>query len=296
MILIAGGSGTLGRLLVPMLQARGRRSRILSRHGFTQPHDPLTNGAIEVAMGDVRDPAALDAALDGVDTIVSAITGFGGADALGTKAVDRDGNLALFDAARRARVGRVVLVSVNRAGPDHPIELFRDKWAAEEGLRNSGLDWTIVRPTAYLETWLAIVGGPLVATGKTRIFGRGRNPINFVSALDVARYVDLAIADPALQLAEVEVPGPENLTLDDLASVIEGTIGRTGQRQHLPPFLMRIASGLVRLRNPVLAAQIRTALVMDTQDMTVDGPALRRNHPSIPMTSAKQVADRLFGG
>ena len=47
-----------------------------------------------------------------------------------------------------------------------------------------------------METWAKLVGEPLIKTGKTRIFGRGDNPINFVSVYDVARFVARAVVDP----------------------------------------------------------------------------------------------------
>ena len=295
MILIAGGTGTLGGHLLPLLSARGLDVRLFARHANTTGMADAVGDDVQLITGDVRDPAALRPALDGIDTVVSAITGFGGPGALGTRAVDRDGNLALIEAARQAGVRHVVLLSVHQAGPNHPIGLFRDKWAAEEALRSSGLDWTIVRPTAYLETWLGLVGGPLIATGRTRIFGRGRNPINFVAAGDVARFVDMAIVDPGLRGTALEVPGPENLTLDQLADVVESVSRRHGSRQHLPPIAMRLASAVMRRPNPVLAAQIHAARVMDQRDMSVDGLALRAAFPSIPSTTARDVAVRLFG-
>ena len=187
------------------------------------------------------------------------MTGFGGRDALGTRTVDRDATIELIDEARRAGVNHFILVSVHQAGPNHPIQLFRDKWAAEEALRRSGLDWTIVRPTAYLETWLGIIGGPMARTGTTRIFGRGRNPINFVSAGDVARVVELAIIDPDVRGTAIEVPGPENLTLDQLAAVVESVLGRTVRKQHLGPTVMRLAGLITKVVNPVLSAQIAAA-------------------------------------
>jgi uncharacterized protein YbjT (DUF2867 family) len=294
MILIAGGTGTLGRQIIPLLTARGLDVRLLARHPGAAVPDS-TGGSVEMLLGDVRDPETLARALTGVETVVSAITGFGGPDALGTKAVDREANAALISAARRAGVRGFVLLSVNQAAPDHPIELFRDKWSAEEALRTSGMGWTIIRPTAYLETWLGIIGGPLVATGRTRIFGRGRNPMNFVSAADVARFVDLAVADEGLRATTIEAPGPENLTLDQLAATVEAVTGRTGTKQHLAPAMMRIASTVMRIANPLLGAQIATALVMDRRDMTVDGPSVRSAFPSIPMTTASEVAARMFG-
>jgi NADH dehydrogenase len=85
-----------------------------------------------------------------------------------------------------------------------------------------------------LETWLGLIGGPLVAQGKTLVFGRGQNPINFVSALDVARFVDLAIADRSFRGKVVEVPGPENLTLDQLVEITRAASGRSGHVSHSP--------------------------------------------------------------
>jgi uncharacterized protein YbjT (DUF2867 family) len=294
MILIAGGTGTLGRRLAPLLRARGESVRVLARHAGAADDTP-SGARVEIVAGDIRDPVALRAALVGVNTVVSAITGFGGRDALGTKKVDRDGNLGLIAAARDAGVDHFVLLSVHEAGPSHPIELFRDKWAAEDGLRASGLAWTIVRPTAYLETWLGLIGGPMVATGRTRIFGPGRNAINFVSAADVARLVDLSFADEGMRRTVVEAPGPANLTFDQLADVVESVSGRTGVKQHLSPAMMRVAAAITRVVNPILSAQISTALVMNERDMTVDGPAIRARYPSVPMTTAAEVAARLFG-
>ena len=293
MILVVGGTGTLGRNLVPRLAARGAAVRTLSRHDATAAGS--SDGNVDRRIGDARDEVTRRDALEGVESVVSAMTGFGGRDALGTRTVDRDATIELIEEARRAGVNHFILVSVHQAGPNHPIQLFRDKWAAEEALRRSGLDWTIVRPTAYLETWLGIIGGPMARTGTTRIFGRGRNPINFVSAGDVARVVELAIIDPDLRGTASEVPGPENLTLDQLAAVVESVLGRTVRKQHLGPTVMRLAGLITEVVNPVLSAQIAAAAVMDSRDMTADGPALRAMYGSIPMTSAIDVARGMFG-
>jgi uncharacterized protein YbjT (DUF2867 family) len=293
-IAIIGGTGTLGRELVPLLASNGGRLRVVARHQTRA--GPLQDVAnVERMTGDVRDLDSLRVALAGVDTVVSAMQGFGGREPLGSRAVDRDGNLALIEAARRAGAKALVMLSIHQAGPSHPIELFRDKWIAEEALRASGLAWTVIRPTAYLETWLGLVGRPLVETGKTRIFGTGRNPINFVSAVDVARFVQLAIDDSNLRHTAIDVPGPENLTLDQVADAAEAASGRTGQKEHLPRAMMRVARLVTRPINPVFSSQIAAALVMDTRNMAVDGPALRRAFPSIPMTTAAAVAGRMFG-
>jgi uncharacterized protein YbjT (DUF2867 family) len=293
MLLLVGGTGRLGRQLTPALVARKGGLRLLGRHQ-TEVSQAAVDAGAEFVEGDVRDPDVCRRAVEGVDTVISAMAGFGGIKPLGSRAVDREGNLALIDAARQAHVARFVLFSIHEAGPDHPIELIRDKWAAEEAVRASGLAWTILRPTAYLETWLGIVGGPLVETGKTRVFGRGRNPMNFVSTSDVVQFVELALDDPALRNVAIDIPGPQNLSFDDLLDVVEAATGVHGQRQYLSPSMMRVARLVTRFTKPVLSAQIATAIVMDEADMTVDGPAVRAAFASIPMTPAIDVARVLF--
>lgn len=290
MIVVAGASGTLGPLLLPLLVARGEPVRVVTR-------DPVAAGAklsgVELIAGDVTRPADARRAVEGGRVVVSAITGF--ASPAGLQAVDVAGNRCLAEAAVAAGVEQFVLLSVAQASADHPMALFRAKFAAEQALRGSGVSWTIIRPAAYLETWLGLIGGPLVAQGRTRVFGRGRNPINFVSALDVARFIDLAIADPAFGGKLVEVPGPENVTLDQLVEIVESACGRSGPVSHSPIAVMRLLSTVLRPIKPVLARQIAAAIVMDTHDMTIDGPRVRAAYPTIPMTTAATVAQRLYG-
>jgi uncharacterized protein YbjT (DUF2867 family) len=287
MITIAGGTGNLGSLLVSRLAAQGLQLRVLTRDPghLSAPASP----GVEVVSADVRDPDALERAIAGSQTVISAITGFGGRDAGGAQAIDRDGNHNLIAAAKAQGVEHFILISVVQAAADHPIELFRMKFAAEEELHASGLTWTIIRPTAYMQTWVRIVGGPILETGKTRIFGAGNNPINFVSAVDVAGLVELAVVEPQFRNAIVEIGGPENLTLNQLAASFEATTGRTGEKSHAPLPMMRVMSLLLKRVKPILAAQMRAGVVMDTRDMRFDARAARGRYPSIAPTNLEAM-------
>jgi NADH dehydrogenase len=136
MILIAGGTGRLGTQLVTRLAARGLEVRILTRDPSRARH--LAGVASEVVEGDVRDPASLARAVQGAATVVSAVQGFAGPGRVSPASVDRDGNANLVGAALEVDA-EVVLMSVLGASPEHPIELFRAKWAAEQQLRASGV-------------------------------------------------------------------------------------------------------------------------------------------------------------
>jgi uncharacterized protein YbjT (DUF2867 family) len=179
--------------------------RVLTRVPGRAAH--LVGPGVEVARGDVRDPASLATALDGAATVISAVHGFAGPGGVSPASVDRAGNANLIAAA--ARTGAAfVLVSVVGASARHPIGLFRAKHAAEVTLRASGLPWTIVRATAFMETWATIMGRTLRASGTILVFGRGDNPVNFVSATDVAALVALAATSPGLRGQVLELGGP----------------------------------------------------------------------------------------
>src|SRR4051812_10423446 len=289
MIVVVGATGTLGREVIPLLAASDLPVRVVTRDRAAAAQK-LTG--VELVEADVARPEEARRAVEGAQAVVSMMTGF--ASPAGVRKVDFEANRTLAQAAAAAGVEHFVLLSVAQAAADHPIELFRMKHAAEEAVRATGLAFTIIRPTAYLETWLGLIGGPLVTTGKTRLFGRGRNPINFVSAADVARFVDLALTDPTMRGQVVTVPGPDNLTLEDLVDATRRATGVTGTLSRAPLPMLKVLSVGLRPINRVVAGMMATAAVMDTRDMTGNGQAIRAAFPQVPMTTVDQVAGRLF--
>jgi NADH dehydrogenase len=251
--------------------------------------DHLAGDGVDVVVGDARDGRNLARIMGGIRTVISAMHGFAGVDAAGAMAVDRAGNGNLIRAARAAGVEHFVLLSVRGASPSHPMELFRAKYAAEQELQASGLAWTIIRPSAYMETWLMVLREPLARTGKIVVFGRGENPINFVSVRDVAAIVERAVTDPALLGRVLDVGGPENLTFNELARRIERAAGRTGATRHVPRTVMRVASTLLAPIKPVLAAQIRGGVIMDTTELSFDASSSFREFSSSPLTTLTEV-------
>ena len=193
MILVAGGTGRLGRLVVAGLTALGEPVRILTRDVSTAV--ALRGPLVDVVRGDVRDPATLPPAMAGARTVVSAIQGFAGPGGVTPETVDRDGNANLV-AAAKAEGSDMVLVSVVGASAGSAMALFRMKAAAEDNLVGSGVPWTIVRASGFLELYLDLMRRTAGKTGRPLVFGRGQNPINFARVSDVADAVVRAAADP----------------------------------------------------------------------------------------------------
>jgi len=239
----------------------------------------------------VRDIGDVKRSMSGVSTVISAISGFG-MRGVNPRTVDWKGNSNLIRAAQAGGVEHFILVSILGAARDHPVELYRMKYLAEQELTASRLAWTIIRPTISMETFATLIGEPLLKTGRTRIFGSGENPINFVSGQDVARFVELAVTDPAMRGATVEVGGPENLTLKQFVQTFQVATRKVGTASHIPLPMMRLMSVLMRPVNPSLARQIQAAVIMDTTNMSFDSTESHRRYPSVPLTSLAEVVKR----
>ena len=282
MILVAGGTGTLGTWLVPRLQRRGLSLRILTRDAARLTYQRGEH--LAVVEGDVRDRASMLRAMAGVDTVVSAVHGFAGSGGVSPASVDRDGNANLIDAAA-AEGASVVLVSVVGASADSPMELFRMKYAAEQHLRASGIPWTIVRATAYLETWIGLLQRTAGRSGRPVVFGRGDNPINFVSAGAVAALLEHAITDPSARGQILQIGGPQNLSLNQLAATLQEAAGLAGEPRRVPRAVLRSMAIGLRPFKTDLARQAEAALVMDSANMTFEATAVYVAYPDIPKTT-----------
>jgi uncharacterized protein YbjT (DUF2867 family) len=288
-VLVAGGSGRLGTLVVQALATRGAAVRVLTRDPARALH--LAGDRVEVVAGDVREPKSLAAATEGVDVVVSAVQGFAGPGHGSPASVDRDGNIHLIDAAR-TNGADFVLMSVVGAAADSPFELFRMKFQAETYLATSGVSATVVRATAFTELWIELLRRTAGRANRPLVFGRGHNPINFVSVIDVADLVDRVVNDPSTRGQTLEIGGPQNVTLNELARDVAATLDHPGKPRHVPRAALHAMAATVGRLRPELGRQARAALAMDRTDLTFDNDASRLPYADLPCTSLAQVLSR----
>lgn len=272
MILVAGGTGRLGTLVVRQLAKDGERVRVLTR--VPARATPIQNDAADIVVGDVRKRETLAPALVDVSVVVSAVQGFDTPGGGNPDSVDRAGNANLIAAAVEQGAD-VVLMSVVGASPDSPMVTARAKFAAEETLKASGAGWTIVRSTPFLETWARVVGAGIV-------FGRGKNPINFVSVTDVAAAVSRAAVDPSWRGQTIEIAGPRDLTLNELAGLMKELKIPGRSVHHVPRMLLRATAAVDR--------KAAAALAMDQLDLHV-APSPRPE--GVPLTQPRTALRRL---
>ena len=294
MILIVGGTSTLGMRVARLLRDKGRSVRIMTRTPASEATEALKKLGAEVIVGDLRDPQSLAAACKGVSAVVAAAHAFPGTGTNNPLTVDDAGNRSLIAQAKSAGVGHFVYVSILGARADHPVDFFRIKFGIEEELRRSGFSHTIVRASAFMEFWAAIVGEPLLKSGKTTIFGAGTNPVSFVSADDVAAYVLIALEDPRARNRVLEVCGPESYAMNQVAEIFETVSGRRGARKHVPLWLMRTMSKLIKPLNPPLSRMMSTGVYMDTANQQFDTSATRKDFP-LPLTRLEDYVRQRYG-
>ena len=141
-----------------------------------------------------------------------------------------------------------------------------------------------MRATAFLELWIDVLTKTAARSGRPVVFGRGNNPINFVSVTDVAALVEHAVTDPATRGRILEIGGPANLTFNQLAAAIQAAAGRTATPRHVPPPMLRLMASTLGRVKPELGRQARAALVMDRVDLTHDATSIHQAYPGLPST------------
>jgi uncharacterized protein YbjT (DUF2867 family) len=280
MILVVGSTSSVGRRVIPQLLAQGEKVRAMTRLPSKAEAERLRELGAEVVQGDLRDPASVARACQGVEKVLAAAHGFASGQAENNlHTVDDRGNRHLIDAAQAAGVQHFVFISILGVSPTNPLEFFRIKYATEQYLQRSGLSYTILRAAAFMEFWAAMVGVPILKTGKTTIFGRGNNPINFVSAADVATFCVTALREAQARNQVIDVGGPENLTFNQVAELFEKVGRRPAKKSHVPLPVLRVMRLLTRPFNPMLSAQITGGILMDTENQAYDMSATLQRYP-----------------
>jgi len=278
MILVVGATGHLGSHIVKKLLARGEVVRAMTRQ--LAKGDTLRDRGAKIIRGDLRDPESLQFAVRDVKTVVAAAHSILGRREDASELVDDLGHRALIDAAKQAGVEHFMYTSVVDASANHPVDFWRTKARIERYLQESGIAHTIIRPTAFMEVHAyELIGKAVLAGKRVVLFGRGRNPRNYVAAEDVANAAALVVRIPEMRGQVLEVGGPENLTAHQVVETFEKVSGRKAKITHLPLAVVRAMSRAARPLHPGVSRIMRAAVLAETTDQTFDTVRLRARLP-----------------
>jgi uncharacterized protein YbjT (DUF2867 family) len=241
MVLVAGATGMVGGEVCRRLKAAGAKVRALARESSAaEKVSALQAAGIEVARGDLRNRASLDAAARGVEAVVSTVSAmpFSWSPDNTIGEVDVGGQRNLIDAARAAGARRFVYVSF----PDDPEVSFglgNAKRATEKHLRSSGMEYTSLWANYFMEVWLTPAFGFDYAGGKAAVFGEGSNPISWVSYVDVARNAVAALSSDAGRNSILPVGGSQALSPLEVVAVFERQGGAKWNVDRVPVEALR---------------------------------------------------------
>jgi uncharacterized protein YbjT (DUF2867 family) len=238
--LVAGATGMLGSEICRLLTARGHKVRALVR----STSDPVKRGklkelGVEFAEGDLKDGDSLDRACRGISVVIStASSTLSRQTGDSIESVDRDGQLRLVDAARKAGVRQFIFTSF-RNNPDIQHPLTDAKQAVTRRLKESGLDYTVLEASYFMEIWLSPALGFDYPNAKARIYGPGRNKLSWISFADVAQFAVAVVGSAAASKMVLEIGGPEALSPLEVVKIFEAASGRTFAVEHVPEEALR---------------------------------------------------------
>jgi NADH dehydrogenase len=251
---VTGALSYTGRAIAEDLLARGEQVRSLSRRD--DPGDPLRS---RIDLRRLAFDDSLADALAGVETLYNTYwTRFERGSASFDLAVER--TIALFEAAHRAGVSRVVHVSVSKADRADDLPYFRGKHRIEQWLESSELEWSIVRPTLIFGAKDVLLNNIAWALRHLPVFllpGRGGGLVQPISVRDTA-----GICVEAPPRVVVDAAGPERFDFKGLVGQLASAVGSRARILSAPEWVglaaVRVAN--VAVRDVIVTRDELTAL------------------------------------
>ena len=244
-VLVAGATGYLGRFVVQEFKNRGHWVRALARNPqklekpgpFLEP--AVRDDVDEVFVGEVTDPQTLSGLCDGVDIVFSSIGITRQRDKVSFMDVDYQGNKNILELAVKASVRKFIFVSVFKADMIKNLAEAREMFVRD--LKESGLDYAVIRPTGYFSDMTENL--KMAKSGRIWLIGEGQNKINPIHGADLARVCVDAVES---QDREIPVGGPETYRHREIAALAYSVLGKPEKITSIPIWLVNSAVKIIR--------------------------------------------------
>jgi len=300
MILVTGAAGYLGSHIVKRLADEGQAVRALVRNrAWAEAEGRLANLKIEWIEGDVTKPETLAAAMQGVDAVIHTVAIAIEKGGRTYEAINHQGTVNVVDAAKAAGVRRFINVCQLGADSKLPYRFLASKGKAQEYVAASGLAWTAFRPSViwgpedeFANTFAKLVPiSPLIYP----IIGNGQAKFQPVWVEDLVTAIVKSVDDPATVNQDLELGGPEVLTI---AEIEQRTLQAIGARRGMIRMPIPVLRVVVKLMELVLSASPVTTSLLDLLNVnnTTQNNALGRFVAQPRPFTAENVAPymRLF--
>ena len=291
-VLVVGATGQLGRVITRKLVAAGTQVRAVARN--RQALEQLSGA--EVAAVDLRNVPALTEACRGVDQIIATANNNMGTGATSPTRIDLSGYQNLCAAARNTGVRRLTYVSYKGVTQDAPVDIFRIKWYIEDAIRRSGVPYIMLRPTAFMETWIdEVLAKRIREKGNAMIFGDGNTVANYIAVDDVAEFAVKIAGRPEIMNEAIDAGGPSNVTQNQLASLVERRLNVSSKRRHIPVAALRLLPPIVRPFNEVGARLMTLGLYAATEARPFPGWKVNADRFGIAPRTVEAYVESMSG-
>jgi len=245
MILIAGCNGHVGREIVKKCADRKIKARCFDIAPSVP--DGLDSSCLELLAGDITDPESVRKAVHGVAAVMFVIGRKRGTKKLTHEMVEHGGIKNVIAACREAGVKHIMYISALGVGKDVPATSLMAKWNAEQSLLQSGINYTIFRPSGYFVDFAEEFAPRIKKTGSFTIIGEGKFLVQPLDPADLAEAFLQALDNPRAIKKIFKIAGPEKFTLTDIIQLVGSLLSVPVQIKKMPLWLGNFMFSLIAL-------------------------------------------------
>ncbi len=299
MLLITGATGYIGRHLVARLVERGERPRCLVRD-IKRAERILPADQVELVLGATTQPTSLEAAVRNIETIVHAAFVTADHKQVVSNEYEKtnvEGTANLIRAAKAAGVKRIVEISGLGTKPDKPGSYMQGRYLAEKMLVDSGLDWTIIRPSVLFGKDAPFIKGlaDLIRTAPVLpLIGGGKTMFQPIYVEDVVTVIIKVLEDPARTNSHIyTIGGPGYYSFSQVFDILLKAMHKSRFKVYAPTPFVGIGAAVMEavLPKPPLTS---AAMTLFTFDNITDLKSVERDFGFTPMSFPRYMEEQGF--
>src|SRR5206468_6869686 len=231
-VLIIGATGFLGmEICRQLIDAKINVKALVRTTSDPIKVKQLEDLGAEIVIGDIKDKTSLKEAFKNAGYVISTATStLSRTKGDSIESVDLTGQLNVIRAAQEADIDKFVFISFPESKEQFPLQ--DAKRSAEKALMESGIDYTILRPSFFMEIWLGPYLGFDIRNHKATIYGEGVNEISWISLKDVAAFAVMSLQKEECFNKIIELGGPEALSPLTIVKMAENESGSTFDLQY----------------------------------------------------------------
>ncbi len=268
-LFITGATGVLGRATAIHFLRKGCKVTGLVRD--REKAIDLKQEGASIVVADLSTLQPDPSMFNDIEVVLIASHSMMGKGRNASAIVDDKAIRLLIDAAKKAGVKQFILPSIHGVTADHPVDFFRTKYNVEEYLKKSGMNYTILRLSAFME-WHAynLLGKQIVEKGKTTVLGNGENITNFIAVKDIVTALNQITGNAYYFNKTISISGPDNISRNELAEIFGKELGITPRVSHMPESVVKMLSVLFKPFHPGLSRVMKLSVYNDHMDQTRD--------------------------